>query len=91
MHNLRWLEQGVPVSSTEVENVEDAYDLNTIIASRIIPTELNTFLYRYELHLSSMAEALSETSQSTQYQDASQNRKYAINQLLWNTTTLRYR
>lgn len=86
---IRWLLQGQQYMSSDSETLEEVYGLSTIITSRIVPTELNTILYRYEGHLSSMAEALGEEMEATSYHEAATNRKYAINSLMWNASTSR--
>lgn len=84
----RWLTQGRDVSS-EAESVEEAYGLTSISASRIIPTELNTYMYRFEGHLASMAKALGRTDDADIYNEAATDRKFAINTLMWNASTMR--
>jgi hypothetical protein len=86
----RWLEQGLQQEVPEdVTSIEELYGLSTITTSHILPTELNTYLYRYEGHLAHMADALGEEEEAASYQTSAENRKYAINSLMWNTSTTR--
>lgn len=85
----RWLLQGQQDRYSDAESLEDIYGISSIIASQIIPAELNTILYRYENHLSTMADALGETDDAMMYQEAAEDRKYAINALMWNASAMR--
>jgi hypothetical protein len=85
----RWLAQGLHEVAEGVDSVEDVYGLTTIVASRIVPTELNSYLYRYEGHLSRMAGALAREEEAASYQAAAQSRKVAMNTLMWNASTSR--
>jgi hypothetical protein len=84
------LQQGIPKLSGDIQDIEDAYGLTTITTSQVIPTDLNSYLYRYEGHLSRMAETLSEESEAAAYEEAATNRKYAINALMWNASSSRW-
>lgn len=82
-----WLQQGrdVPV---DTENVEEMYGLDTITTTQFVPTELNSYMYRYEGHLARMAEALGK-EEAAAYEEAAAERKHAMNSLMWDSSTAR--
>lgn len=76
-------------ASSGVEADEEVYGLSRISTTAIIPTELNSYMYRFEGHLSAMANALGKPEDEQTYQQAATDRKFAINELMWNHTTMR--
>ena len=75
--------------SSSVESVEEVYDLSSIITPMIVPTDLNAYMYRFERHLYRMAQSLGFNEESSTYETAAERRRYAINTLMWNSSTSR--
>ena len=69
----------------------DGKTLKTIVTTQIIPVDLNVLLYRLELLLAQLHQAQGNQIKSKYYQTAAQQRKIAINQLLWDEKAGFYR
>ena len=65
------------------------YNLSTIDTTNIIPIDLNSFMYKFELNLARIATHLEDTTASEEYLTAANHRKEAIQKYLWNDTTFR--
>lgn len=65
------------------------YNLSTIDTTHIIPVDLNSFMYRFELNLASFARHIGDSEMADTYQAAAALRKEGINRILWNASTFR--
>lgn len=65
------------------------YNLSTIDTTHIIPVDLNSYMYKFELNLARIATQVGDNTASEEYQLAANKRKEAINKFLWNETTFR--
>lgn len=65
------------------------YNLSTIDTTHIVPVDLNSYMYRFELNLAGMAEHLGDNTMSEMYESAASWRRQGINQILWNESSFR--
>jgi alpha,alpha-trehalase len=67
------------------------YNLSTIDTTHIVPVDLNAFMYRMELNLAAMVQAVrpEDTAAADAYLEAATNRAQAVQALLWNASSSR--
>jgi alpha,alpha-trehalase len=82
----RWFHPlAVPATSPAVYQ----YNLSAIDATHIVPVDLNSFMYRFELNLASIARHNGNETEADAYVSAAEARKAGVNRLLWNESTSR--
>ncbi|XP_073047892.1 probable trehalase [Primulina eburnea] len=64
--------------------MRNAFDLTTLATTSIIPVDLNAFILKMELDISSLAHSLGDSDTSERFRNASEARKKAITSILWN-------
>ncbi|KAJ4774505.1 Trehalase [Rhynchospora pubera] len=74
-------ESGWDFSSRWMRN---SSDLTTTATTSIIPVDLNTFIYKLELDISTFAKITGDNSTSQKFIESAKSRKVAIRSLLWN-------
>jgi alpha,alpha-trehalase len=77
----RWIRPKVTVANDG--SLEFQHPLSTINTTNIIPVELNSFMYRFELNLAAMAKHLGRVEDEERYLKAAISRKEGINRILW--------
>lgn len=68
----------------------DVKDIDTIVASRIIPVDLNTYLLRVERNLAAFAQAVGDDKGAARYTAAAEEREKAMHALLWDDEEARW-
>jgi alpha,alpha-trehalase len=78
-------------SSSSSSSIPDVYqyNLSTIDTTHIIPVDLNSFMYRFELNLANIAHQIEDETLADSYQSAASLRREGINRILWNQSTSR--
>ncbi|KZV45951.1 trehalase [Dorcoceras hygrometricum] len=64
--------------------MRDVFDLTTLATTSIIPVDLNAFILKMELDISSLAHSIGDYGTAKRFRKASEARKKAINSILWN-------
>ncbi|XP_073303813.1 probable trehalase isoform X2 [Primulina huaijiensis] len=64
--------------------MRNAFDLTTLATTSIIPVDLNAFILKMELDISSLAHSIGDSDTSERFRNASEARKKAITSILWN-------
>ena len=83
-HNLAsGAESGMDFSSRWFSNLDD---ITTIQTTRIIPAELNAYLYQMESNVAELADEMSNASLATSFRSYAAARKEAMNTLMYNAT-----
>ncbi|KAL7100380.1 hypothetical protein ACP275_09G142400 [Erythranthe tilingii] len=62
-------------------------DLTTLATTSVIPVDLNAFILKMELDITSLANAIGDSDTADKFVEASKARKAAINTILWNAET----
>jgi alpha,alpha-trehalase len=76
-------------SSSSPDEAVYQYNLSSIDTTHIVPVDLNSFMYRFELNLANFARHIGNDSMADSYQSAASLRREGINQILWNQSTSR--
>ncbi|XP_073285554.1 trehalase-like isoform X1 [Primulina huaijiensis] len=74
-------ESGWDFSSRWMRN---GFDLTTLATTSIIPVDLNAFILKMELDISSLARITGNAITAARFRDSAEARKKAINSILWN-------
>ncbi|XP_073133142.1 trehalase [Henckelia pumila] len=64
--------------------MRNEFDLTTLATTSIIPVDLNAFILKMELDVSSLAHITGNARTAAHFRDAAEARKKAINSILWN-------
>lgn len=64
----------------------DPSNITTIQTTRIIPAELNAYLYQMEINVADMADMMGNGSLATSFRGYAASRKVAINALMYSQT-----
>ncbi|KAL8505396.1 hypothetical protein ACS0TY_016580 [Phlomoides rotata] len=75
-------ESGWDFSSRWMRNESD---LATLATTSVIPVDLNAFVLKMELDITSLANAIGDSITAERFREASEARKKAINSIFWNT------
>ncbi|KAL7140526.1 hypothetical protein ABFS83_09G125200 [Erythranthe nasuta] len=65
-------------------------DLTTLATTSVIPVDLNVFILKMELDITSLANAIGDSDTADKFLEASKARKTAINTILWNAETAQW-
>lgn len=76
-------ESGMDFSSRWFSNPDN---ISTIRTTRIIPAELNAYLYQMESNIAELADEMGNGTLAASFRDFAAARKQAINSLMYNET-----
>ena len=62
----------------------DPYDLCTIETTRVIPVDLNCFVYHMECTISDLSEMVGDSTQADEFKERAMKTRHAIEVLMWN-------
>mmetsp|Transcript_3283 Transcript_3283/g.9510 ORF Transcript_3283/g.9510 Transcript_3283/m.9510 type:complete len:550 (-) Transcript_3283:20-1669(-) len=66
-------------------------DLSTIRTTKVVPVDLNAYLYDMEINIAKFAKVLKDTSTSTKFSEAAKTRAAGIQALMWDSKTGQWR